>query len=379
MNLDCGLSFQNGLPRHVEALFSAHIPVGAHVTAWTHPHNAANRLMRLFGLGGPWQLQIKRSRVDMSSQGTVTGQEVVGAAVDPAGRKPKPKQKSKGGAAGGDSNDHGLVSLVLSLEARLRAVEAATYSVVLVSRETSLLFKNMREAGRKYAQLVEAKGRREHDLGSPHLHVFLALLSTLATCVPPQGVDQAVLGRVEGVNTLLEQVIEHQTQAELGEWVTTCRAEDCYDRPQQEKRSVVAPVRPDESNPSSSSRAVPTSRGNHDEADERTERARLALVRARREAQGGGRPHEERKDEHSSGSTNTTIDHRAIDTVIAGGTNTFGPLAERDTSTSVTIGSTCRAAPRLKWDSGGSLQRPRHVEQPAPRERTQIPVATQVL
>ena len=42
-------------------------------------------------------------------------------------------------------------------------------------------------------------------------------------------------------------------------------------------------------------------------------------------------------------------------------------------------GSTCRAAPRPKWDSGGSLQRPRLVEQPAPRERTQIPVATQFL
>ena len=185
------------------------------------------------------QLQIKRPRVDMSSQGTGTGQEAVGAAVDPAGRKPKSKQKSKGGAAGGDSNDHGLVSLVLSLEARLRAVEAATYSVVLVPRETSLPFKNMREAGRKYAQMVEAKGRREHDLGSPHLHVFLALLSTLATYVPPQGVDQAVLGRVAGVKTLLEQVIEHQTQAELGEWVTTCRAEDCYDRPQQEKQGRI--------------------------------------------------------------------------------------------------------------------------------------------
>ena len=141
--------------------------------------------------------------------------------------------------AGGDSNDHGLVSLVLSLEARLRAVEAATYSVVLVPRETSLPFRNMREAGRKYAQLVEAKRRREHDLGSPHLHVFLALLSTLATFVPPQGVDQAVLGRVEGVKTLLEQVIEHQTQAEMGEWVTTCRAEDCYDRPQQEKQGRI--------------------------------------------------------------------------------------------------------------------------------------------
>ena len=39
-------------------------------------------------------------------------------------------------------------------------------------------------------------------------------------------------------------------------------------------------------------------------------------------------------------------------------------------------GSTCRAAPRLKWDSGGSLQRPRRAEQPAPWERTQTPVAT---
>ena len=66
-----------------------------------------------------------------------------------------------------------------------------------------------------------------------------ALLSTLAKYVPPQGVDQAVLGRVEGVKTLLGKVIEHQTQAELGEWVTTCRAEDCYDRPQQEKQGRI--------------------------------------------------------------------------------------------------------------------------------------------
>ena len=160
----------------------------------------------------------------------------------------------------------------------------------------------MREAGRKYAQLVEAKGRREHDLGSPHLHVFLALLSTLAMYAPPQGVDQAVLGRVEGVKTLLEKVIEHQTQAESGEWVTTCRAEDCYEQAsagetgshpvchERNDGSVVAPFRPETSNPASSSWPVPTSRGNHDEADERTERARLALVRARWEAQGGGGP-----------------------------------------------------------------------------------------
>ena len=32
----------------------------------------------------------------------------------------------------------------------------------------------------------------------------------------------------------------------------------------------------------------------------------------------------------------------------------------------MTICSTRRAAPRLTWDSGGSLQRPCHVEQPAP-------------
>ena len=55
------------------------------------------------------------------------------------------------------------------------------------------------------------------------------------------------------------------------------------------------------------------------------------------------------------------------------------PFEGWDTSVYVTIGSTCCAAPRLKWDSGGSLQWPGHVEQPAPRERTQIPVATQVL
>ena len=171
----------------------------------------------------------------MSSQGTGTGAEVAGAAVEHAGRKPKSKQKNKGGASGGDSSDPGLVSLVLSLEARLRAVEAATCSVVLVQRETSLPFKNIREAGKKYAQLVEAKGRRDHDLGSPHLHVFLALLSALAMYAPPAGADQAVMGRLEGVKTSLEKVVEHQSQAELGEWVTTCRAEDCYDRPQQEK------------------------------------------------------------------------------------------------------------------------------------------------
>ena len=297
------------------------------------------------------QLQIKRPRVDMSSQGTGTGQEVVGAAVDPAGRKPKPKQKSKGGAAGGDSNDHGLVSLVLSLEARLRAVEAATYSVVLVPRVTSLPLKNMREAGRKYAHLVEAKGRREHDLGSPHLHVFLALLSTLATYVPPQ--------EVEGVKTLLEQVIEHQTQPELGEWVTTCRAEDCYDRPQQEKqgRILFATKATMEVSwrPSDPTKVIPHPlRGPSQQVAEimtkqmSVESVLVSLLCAQRGKHKVGRPHEERKHEHSSGSTNTTIDHRAIDTVIAVGTNTFGPLAERDTSTSVTIGSTCRAAPRLK-------------------------------
>ena len=222
----------------------------------------------------------------MSSQGTGTGLEVVGAAVDQAGRKPKSKQKNKGGAAGGDSHDPGLVSLVLSLEARLRAVEAATYSVVLVQRETSLPFKNMRDAGKKYAQLVEAKGRREHDLGSPHLHVFLALLvhtghvrasarSRPTSSGQGRGRQNAAGAGHRAPDTGRTGRVGHDVprrgllrQASAG---TTGR----------DNGSVVAPVRPD---------AVPTSRGNHDEADERTERARLALVRARREAQGGGGP-----------------------------------------------------------------------------------------
>ena len=47
-----------------------------------------------------------------------------------------------------------------------------------------------------------------------------------------------------------------------------------------------------------------------------------------------------------------------------------------NTENFVPIVATRRAAPRPKWDSGGSLQRPCLVEQPAPRERTQIPVAS---
>ena len=102
---------------------------------------------------------------------------------------------------------------------------------------------------------------------------------------------------------------------------------------------------------------------------------RRALVRARWEAQGGRGP-----TRRESTSTRQVAPTRSQTTepsilLLLEGRNTCGPLARRDTSTFVTNGSTCRAAPRLKWDSGGSLQRPRHVEQPAPRERTQIPVA----
>ena len=200
-------------------------------------------------------------------------QEVVGAAVDPAGRKPKSKQKSKGGAAGGDSNDHGLVSLVLSLEARLRAVEAATYSVVLVPRETSLPFKNMREAGRKYALMVEAKGRREHDLGSPHLHVFLALLvysghvrasarSRPSSSGQGRGRQNAAGAGHRASDTGRTGRVGHDVprrgllrKAAAGE---TGSHPVCHER---DSGSVMPPVRPDESNPASSSWAVPASRG----------------------------------------------------------------------------------------------------------------------
>ena len=75
------------------------------------------------------------------SQGTLLVQDGAVAAVGSTVRKPKPKQKNKGLGVGGDSNDHGLVSLVHSLEARLRAVEATTCSVVLVPRESSAPFK----------------------------------------------------------------------------------------------------------------------------------------------------------------------------------------------------------------------------------------------
>ena len=65
----------------------------------------------------------QRPRVDARSQGTLSVQDGAAAAVDSTARKPKPKQKNKGGEQ--------------ALEARLRAVEAATYCVVLVPREAA--------------------------------------------------------------------------------------------------------------------------------------------------------------------------------------------------------------------------------------------------
>ena len=232
----------------------------------------------------------------------VQGRKRWGAAVDPAGRKPKSKQKSKGGAAGGDSNDHGLVSLVLSLEARLSAVEAATYSVVLVPRETSLPFKNMREAGRKYAQMGGGQGTTRARSGQPAPsrvagppvytgHVRASARSRPSSSGQGRGRQNAAGAGHRAPDTSRTGRVGHDVprrgllrQAAAGE---TGAHPVCHER---DSGSVVAPDRPDESNPASSSWAVPASRRNHDEADERIERARLALVRARREAQSGSGP-----------------------------------------------------------------------------------------
>ena len=143
--------------------------------------------------------------------------------------------------------------------------------------------------------------------------------------------------------------------------------------------SVVAPFRPEASNPASSSWAAPTSRRNHDEADERTERARLALVRARWEAQGGGGP--TRRESTSTRQVARTSSQNAEPSILLllEGRTPAVPLAERDTSTFVMMG---RRAVQLLVPSGTVEDRCNgrvFVEQPAPRERTQIPVATQFL
>ena len=139
----------------------------------------------------------------------------------------------------------------------------------------------------------------------------------------------------------------------------------------------MAPFRPEASNPASSSWAAPASRRDHDEADERTERARLALVRARWEAQGGGGPtRRQSTSTRQRGQVHRMLSHRYCCCWRDEHLQFSGGEGHLDVCDD---GSTCRAAPRPKWDSGGSLQRPRLVEQPAPRERTQIPVATQFL
>ena len=78
------------------------------------------------------------------------------------------------------------------------------------------------------------------------------------------------------------------------------------------------------------------------------------------------RPHVERDTSTNASSTLPSVCQslpvltRASEQRGCRGTHRRGHLSVRD------VWSTRRAAPRLSWDIGGTLQRPRQVEQPAP-------------
>ena len=233
----------------------------------------------------------------------------------------------------------------------------------ITASETSLLFQSMQEAGTKYAQLVEAKGQREHDLGSPHLHVFMALLSTLAAYVLPQGGGQAVLGRSSSTRRRRTWVSGSRRVARRR--VTTGRS--------RRSRVILFATKgtmDEEGHPTPCARPRQASVRDHGEADDRAELARGRLVLARWEAQGGnGAARGERARSHARADTKDDR-NRAIDSAVAGEAPTyFGPPAGRETSTYVIDGSTCLAAPRLKWSTWATRS----------KERTQVLVPTQVL
>ena len=233
------------------------------------------------------QLQIKRPRVDMSSQGTGTGLEVAGAAVDHAGRKPKSKQKNKGGAAGGDSNDPSLVSLVLSLESKAPRCRSGDL-LCRAGAEGDVFTLQKHEGGWQEVRTRSGQSAPPRVPGPPvHTgHVRASARSGPSSVGQGRGrqnvagkghraSDAGRAGRM-GHDVPSRGLLRQASAGETGSHPV---------RHERSDGSVVAPFRPETSNPASSSWAAPTSRRNHDEADERTERARLALVRARWEAQ----------------------------------------------------------------------------------------------
>ena len=239
------------------------------------------------------QLQIKRPRVDMSSQGTGRGLEVAGAPSTKQGTSRSPSRRTREGRQAETPNDPGLVSLVLSLEARLRAVEAATYSVVLVQRETFFTVQKHEGA----CQEVRAAGgspgttRARSGQSAPPCVPGPPVHTGQCTCLRKESTKQCWAGSRASKRCWKTGRMGHDVpsrgllrQASAGETGSHLV------RHERNDGSVVAPFRPEASNPASSSWAAPASRRDHDEADERTERARLALVRARREAQGGSGP-----------------------------------------------------------------------------------------
>ena len=67
-------------------------------------------------------------------------------------------------------------ALVVQLEACVRDLEVATFCTVLLKSD-HVVKEELADAGRRYAHELEKQGRSQHTLGSPHIHIFMAMLA----------------------------------------------------------------------------------------------------------------------------------------------------------------------------------------------------------
>ena len=109
----------------------------------------------------------------------LTGSPAEAAQLGPGAGPPGKKQKTKTEAELLNQATVAICKLSLQSAQQVRQLAAACWSTFLIVSSASLV-KACSAAGQAYNQAVKQKGKG-HKLGSPHLHVLLALVEDTAS------------------------------------------------------------------------------------------------------------------------------------------------------------------------------------------------------
>ena len=141
----------------------------------------------------------------------------------------------KGGQGKGKGKGCSVLTtkLVLQLDARLREVESVvTTTSVLPAGNAAAASGKL--AGQQYAQAV--RDQPDHNLGSPHLHVFSGLLDGISASPPPTDAGAAVRWcAIKG----LQRLLDRQDVTDASKWVRACRVTDMFAKKGVQPRSRV--------------------------------------------------------------------------------------------------------------------------------------------